>query len=43
MKSAIREPLQQAITLENVEFAARVTSDEAKGAFQAFFSKRQPQ
>jgi enoyl-CoA hydratase/carnithine racemase len=43
MKAAIREPLQQAITLENVEFAARVTSDEAKGAFQAFFSKRQPQ
>jgi enoyl-CoA hydratase/carnithine racemase len=43
MKLTIREPLLQAIARENEEFAARVTSDEAKAAFQAFFSRRQPQ
>jgi enoyl-CoA hydratase/carnithine racemase len=43
MKSAIREPLLQAIKLENEEFAVRVRSDESKAAFQAFFSRRQPQ
>jgi enoyl-CoA hydratase/carnithine racemase len=42
MKDAIRQQLQEAVKVENEEFAARVTSDEAKDAFRAFFAKRQP-
>jgi enoyl-CoA hydratase/carnithine racemase len=41
MKSAIRERLEHAVALENEEFAARVSSDEAKAAFSVFFAKRQ--
>jgi enoyl-CoA hydratase/carnithine racemase len=40
MKRAVREQLEQAVTLENVEFAAQVRSAEAKQAFTAFFAKR---
>jgi len=40
MKQAVREQLEQAVKVENVEFAARVTSAEAKQAFAAFFAKR---
>jgi hypothetical protein len=36
----VREQLEQAVKVENVEFAARVTSAEAKQAFAAFFAKR---
>jgi enoyl-CoA hydratase/carnithine racemase len=42
MKSATREQLERAVALENEAFAARVTSDEAKAAFKAFFTRRQP-
>ena len=42
MKQAVREPLEQAVKLENVEFAAQVRSAEAKQAFTAFFAKRRP-
>jgi enoyl-CoA hydratase/carnithine racemase len=42
MKRAVREQLEQAVTLENVEFAAQVRSAEAKQAFTAFFAKRRP-
>jgi enoyl-CoA hydratase/carnithine racemase len=42
MKQAFREQLEQAVKLENEEFAVRVRSDEAKEVFQAFFAKRQP-
>jgi len=42
MKNALREQLEQAVKLENEVFAERVRSDEAKKAFQAFFTKRQP-
>jgi enoyl-CoA hydratase/carnithine racemase len=42
MKSATREQLEHAVELEKEEFAARVTSDEAKAAFNAFFARRQP-
>jgi enoyl-CoA hydratase/carnithine racemase len=42
MKRAVREQLEQAARVENEEFAARVTSAEAKEAFAAFFAKRQP-
>jgi len=40
MKQAGREQLEQAVKVENEEFAARVTSAEAKQAFAAFFAKR---
>jgi enoyl-CoA hydratase/carnithine racemase len=40
MKATVREQLEQAVKVENVEFAARVTSAEAKQAFAAFFAKR---
>ena len=33
---------EQAVRFENEEFAARVTSAEAKEAFTAFFAKRRP-
>jgi enoyl-CoA hydratase/carnithine racemase len=42
MRSAFRGQLEQAVKLENEEFATRVTSDEAKQAFSAFFAKREP-
>jgi enoyl-CoA hydratase/carnithine racemase len=42
MKRAVREQLEQAAKLENVEFAAQVRSAEAKQAFTAFFAKRRP-
>jgi enoyl-CoA hydratase/carnithine racemase len=42
MRRAVREQLEQAVTLENVEFAAQVRSAEAKQAFTAFFAKRRP-
>jgi enoyl-CoA hydratase/carnithine racemase len=42
MKQAVREPLEQAVKVENEEFAARVTSEEARQAFAAFFAKRRP-
>jgi len=42
MKRALREQLEQAVKLENEVFVERVRSDEAKQAFLAFFSKRQP-
>ena len=40
IKQAFREQLEQAVKLENEEFAVRVRSDEAKEVFQAFFAKR---
>ena len=42
MKRALRDPLEQAVKLENEVFAERVRSDDAKQAFLAFFAKRQP-
>src|SRR3954468_23736082 len=42
IKQAFREQLEQAVKLENEEFAVRVRSDEAKQVFQAFFAKRRP-
>jgi enoyl-CoA hydratase/carnithine racemase len=42
MRRAVREPLEQAVTFENAEFAAQVRSAEAKQAFAAFFAKRRP-
>ena len=42
MKRGAREQLEQAVRVENEEFAARVTSAEAKEAFTAFFAKRRP-
>jgi enoyl-CoA hydratase/carnithine racemase len=42
LKQAFREQLEQAVKLENEEFAVRVRSDEAKEVFRAFFAKRQP-
>jgi enoyl-CoA hydratase/carnithine racemase len=42
MKATVREQLEQAVTFENVEFAARVRSAEAREAFTAFIEKRQP-
>jgi enoyl-CoA hydratase/carnithine racemase len=41
MKAAFREPLEQAVKLENEVFAERVRSDDAKQAFNAFFARRQ--
>lgn len=40
MKRTIRTQLEQAVRFENEEFAARVTSAEAKDAFKAFFEQR---
>jgi len=42
LKRAVREQLEQAAKSENVEFAVRVRSAEAKEAFAAFFEKRRP-
>jgi len=42
MKSTFRQQLEQAVKLENEVFAERVRSDDAKQAFQAFFTRRQP-
>jgi enoyl-CoA hydratase/carnithine racemase len=42
IKQAFREQLEQAVKLENEEFAVRVRSDEAKAVFQAFFAKHRP-
>jgi enoyl-CoA hydratase/carnithine racemase len=42
LKWSVRAQLEQAVKFENEEFSARVTSDEAKEAFRAFFAKRQP-
>ena len=42
MKETFREPLEQAVKLENDVFAERVRSDDAKKAFAAFFTRRQP-
>jgi enoyl-CoA hydratase/carnithine racemase len=42
MKGTFREPLEQAVKVENQVFAERVRSDEAKEAFRAFFAKRKP-
>jgi len=42
MKHAVREQLEQAAKVENVEFAARVRSWEAREAFAAFLEKRRP-
>jgi enoyl-CoA hydratase/carnithine racemase len=40
MTWAVREPLEQAVTSENGELAAKVRSADAKQAFTAFFAKR---
>jgi enoyl-CoA hydratase/carnithine racemase len=42
MKRPLREQLEQAVKLETEVFAERVRSDDAKQAFQAFLTKRQP-
>jgi enoyl-CoA hydratase/carnithine racemase len=42
IKQAFRAQLEQAVKLENEEFAVRVRSDEAKAVFQAFFAKHRP-
>jgi len=42
MKQAAREPLEHAVKIENEEFAVRVTSEEARQAFSAFFAKQRP-
>jgi enoyl-CoA hydratase/carnithine racemase len=42
MRSSTREQLERAVRLENDEFASRVLSAEAKGAFAAFLGKRRP-
>jgi enoyl-CoA hydratase/carnithine racemase len=42
MKRPLREQLDQAVKLELEAFAERVRSDEAKQAFAAFFTRRQP-
>jgi enoyl-CoA hydratase/carnithine racemase len=42
MRRAVREQLEQAVKLENLEFAAQVRSEEAKQAFTAFLAKRRP-
>jgi len=41
MKNPLREQVKQAVKLENEVFAERVRSDDAKQAFQAFFTKHQ--
>jgi enoyl-CoA hydratase/carnithine racemase len=40
MKGTFRDQLEQAVKMENQVFAERVRSDEAKGAFTAFFARR---
>jgi len=40
MKNPLREQVKQAVKLENEVFAERVRSDDAKQAFQAFFTRR---
>ena len=40
LKESLREQVEQAAKAENVEFAARVRSADAKEAFTAFFEKR---
>jgi len=42
MKSPLREQLGKAVKLELEVFAERVRSDDAKKAFTAFFTRRQP-
>ena len=42
MKQSSREQIEQAMRLENEEFAARVRSADAKEAFTAFLEKRPP-
>jgi enoyl-CoA hydratase/carnithine racemase len=42
MKRAISEQVELAVRLENAEFAARVSSSEAREAFTAFLEKRRP-
>lgn len=42
LKQPSRESIEQAMKLENEEFAARVRSAEAKEAFTAFIEKRPP-
>ena len=42
MRQSQREQIQQAIKVENEEFASRVRSAEAKEAFTAFLEKRAP-
>ena len=42
MKRSSREQIEQAIKVENEEFASRVRSAEAKEAFTAFLEKRAP-
>jgi enoyl-CoA hydratase/carnithine racemase len=42
MKQSTREQIEQAMTVENEEFASRVHSADAKEAFTAFLEKRQP-
>jgi len=42
IKQAFREQLEQAVKLENEEFAVRVRSNEAQEVFKAFFAKRRP-
>jgi len=41
MKNPLREQVERAVKLENEVFAERVRSDDAKQAFQAFFTRRQ--
>ena len=42
LKQPFREQLEQAVKLENEEFAVRVRSDEAKEVFKSFLMKRRP-
>src|SRR5215471_4942803 len=41
LKRTLREPLQEAVKLENEEFAVRVNSPESKAVFAAFLAKHQ--
>lgn len=42
LKRSTREQIQQAIKIENEEFASLISSADAKEAFTAFLEKRQP-
>jgi enoyl-CoA hydratase/carnithine racemase len=42
MKQSTRGQIEQAMTVENEEFASRVRSADAKEALAAFLEKRQP-